>query len=126
MPVKYILPFILSFCCIINCFSQETVEKKNRLTDDVIEKFQVLKANEGIKNGLYQALYKRKIPIAIGNYIKGKKTGIWRFYNPKGNLLQTYNYDKDSLKYEAREDITSSLRYLIDKEISDTDKVTKP
>ncbi|MGZ3764244.1 MAG: hypothetical protein ACXVA2_06250, partial [Mucilaginibacter sp.] len=107
-------------------FGQETVEKKNRLTDDVIEKFHVLKANEGIKSGLYQALYKRKTPIAVGNYTKGKKTGVWRFYNPRGNLFQTYNFDKDSLKYEAREDISSSLRYLIDKEISDTDKVTKP
>jgi hypothetical protein len=126
MSVKKILYAIFIFFCTTKCFGQDTVEKTNRLTDKVVEKFHVLKDNQQIKNGPYQAFYKRKTPIAIGHYTKGKKTGLWYFYNINSALLQVYNYDKDSLRYEAREDTTSNFRYLIDKELSYTDKVTKP
>jgi len=126
MYLKKLLPGIFILFFITNCFSQETIERKNRLTDNVIEKFHVVKNNEQIKEGLYQALFKHKIAIASGNYVNGKKTGRWYFYDTKQNVLQIYNYNKDSILYEAREDTTSSIRYLIDKVISDTDKVTKP
>lgn len=124
--MKKILLFILSFFYISNCLAQEIIEKKNHLTNKVIERFHVLKDSEQIKHGLYQALYKRKTAVASGNYIKGKKTGIWYFYDPNGKVLQIYNYTKDSVRYEAREDTASDLRYLIDKIIGDTDRVTKP
>lgn len=127
MPLKKILIFLFSFFCLINCNAQEIIEKKNSITDHIIEKFQVLKDNEQVKDGPYQALYRHKTPIALGIFSKGKKTGLWRFYNPSGKLMQIYNYDKDSLKYEAKEYASQSgFWYLIDKEITDTDKVTKP
>jgi hypothetical protein len=127
MPLKKILLFIISFFCLINCFAQETIERKNRLNDNVIEKFDALKDNEEIRNGSYQALYKRKTPVAMGNYLKGKKIGLWRFYDPKGKLMQIYDYDKKLLKYEAPEYTNSSdFWYIVDKEVSDTDKITKP
>ncbi|WP_426668111.1 hypothetical protein ACPPVU_18600 [Mucilaginibacter sp. McL0603] len=127
MPFKKILLFILSIFFIVNCFAQETIEKKNRLNDNVTEQFTVLKSNELIKNGPYEAFYKRKMPIAMGNYTQNKKTGLWRFYNPQGKLMQMYNYDRDSLKYEAPEYKNSSdFWYFIDKDVADTDKVTKP
>jgi antitoxin component YwqK of YwqJK toxin-antitoxin module len=63
----------------------------------------------------------------MGNYTQGKRTGQWRFYNDKGHLMQIYNYDTDSLKFEAREYAnTSDIGYAIDRVISDTDKATKP
>ncbi len=41
--------------------------------------------------------------------------------------MQIYNYDNDSLKYEAREYTNASdFWYAIDKVITDSDKVTKP
>lgn len=127
MPYKKILLFILSLFYLGDSFAQETIEKKNRLTDNVTETFQVLKDNEQVKNGTYQAFYRRKTPVAMGIYTKGKKTGQWRFYDPKGRLMQIYNYDQDSLKYEATEyRAASDFVYLIDKPIADTDKVTKP
>ena len=127
MPLKKITTFIFCFFCLINCFAQETIEKKNRLNDNVTETFQVLKDNESVKNGPYEAVYKRRTPIAIGNYTKGKKTGLWRFYNSQNKLMQIYNYDNDSLKYEAREYANASdFWYAIDKVITDSDKVTKP
>ena len=63
----------------------------------------------------------------MGNYTQNKKTGQWRFYDTKGKLMEIYNYGNDSLKYEAKEYTNSSdLFYAIDREITDTDKVTKP
>jgi hypothetical protein len=125
--VRKILFFIFTFFCIANCLAQETIEKKNRLSDNVTEQFTVVKTDEQLKDGPYQAVYKRKTPIAMGNYTKGKKTGLWRFYDSKSKLMQIYNYDKDSLKYEAHEYANASdFWYAIDKEIADTDKVTKP
>lgn len=127
MPLKKILLFILSIFFIADCFAQEIIEKKNRLTDNVTEQFSVLKSNELLKNGAYAAFYKRKTPIAMGNYTQNKRTGLWRFYSPKGKLMQIYNYDSDSLKYEAPEfKNASEFFYFIDKEITDTDRVTKP
>jgi hypothetical protein len=127
MPLKKIPIFIFCFFYFISCFAQETIEKKNRLNNNITEIFQVLKDNEAIKNGPYEAFYKRQTPIAMGNYTKGKKTGQWRFYNSKSKLMQIYNYDSDSLRYEAREFTnTSDFGYAVDKVISDTDKITKP
>src|ERR1700753_1220612 len=99
MPFKKIYLFICCFFYLTNCFAQETIEKKNRLTANVTETYQVLKNNESVKNGPYQAIYKRKTPVAMGVFTNGKKTGQWRFYDPQGKLMQIYNYTSDSLKY---------------------------
>jgi len=121
----------LLFACFLflmtDCFSQEIVEKKNKLNDVVIEKFHVLKDKPEVRNGPYEALYRRRVPVAQGSYTNNVKTGTWRFYDPKGKLMQVYNYDTKTISYEAKEFMQSSdIYYGIDKEISDTDKVTKP
>ncbi|HTE02231.1 MAG TPA: hypothetical protein VK668_23240 [Mucilaginibacter sp.] len=122
---KILLSF-LAFFFIADGFAQELVEKKGKIINNVTEVYHVLKNNEQIRQGLYQALYKRKTAVASGSYTGGKKTGNWYFYTNDGKIAQTYNYDKDSIKYEAREDTTSPIRYLIDKEITSKDRVTKP
>jgi antitoxin component YwqK of YwqJK toxin-antitoxin module len=125
--LKKLLLFVCVFFRLIDCFSQETIEKKNKLNDNIIEKFQVLKDHQDIRNGAYQALYRRRVPVAQGNYTNNKKTGAWRFYDPKGKLMQVYDYDTRTIKYEAKEYAQATdLSYGIDKEISDTDKITKP
>jgi hypothetical protein len=125
MLLKKIIPVILILYT-TNCFAQETVEKRNSLTNKVTEKFFVLKDNETIKHGIYEALYRKRAVIANGNYTMGKKMGRWLFYNPNGVILQVYDYDNNRLKYEAREDTTSDMRYLLDETLSDTDHVSKP
>jgi antitoxin component YwqK of YwqJK toxin-antitoxin module len=110
-----------------DCFSQETAEKKNWLNDNVIEKFQVLKNKPEVRNGAYEALYRRRVPVAQGTYTNNKKTGMWRFYDPKGKLMQVFDYDSRTIRYEAKEYTQSSdFYYAVDKEIADTDKITKP
>jgi hypothetical protein len=40
--------------------------------------------------------------------------------------MQTYDYSTGRLFYEAPEDSTSHMRYLVDKVLKEGDKVTKP
>ena len=86
----------------------------------------MLKSDKQTRQGLYQALYNRKTAIAHGYYEKEKKTGIWHFYNKKGVLIENYNYDTNTLLYEAPEDSTSNIFYVIDNKLNDTDIITKP
>jgi len=108
------------------CFGQETIQKKNRLTDSVTEVFQVLKSDKYTRQGLYQALFKKKIAVAHGAYNNNKRVGLWHFYDPKGTVIESYNYDNGKLYFEAPEDTTSNLRYFVDKQLDSTTKVTKP
>jgi hypothetical protein len=110
------------------CFAQETVKKKNKLTSSVTEIFQVLKTNDSIKSGLYQAVYKSKIALASGLYTQNKKTGVWHFYDTQGNLIENFNYDTHSLAYEQPMDSLTNreIIYAFDNKFADTDHVTRP
>src|SRR5689334_18156057 len=103
MPYKFILFSFFILFCATDCFPQNNPEKKGRINDNVTEIYHVLPENSNIKDGLYQAFYQKTHPLAEGNYEKGKRTGIWHFYNQRGAALQTYNFDKDSLEFEAFE-----------------------
>jgi hypothetical protein len=129
MPYKSLFIVIFLLFSIADCFSQANqvnIEKKNQLADRVIERFFVSPSAPNIKDGPYKAFYRRRTVIADGNYTKGQRTGIWHFYDIRGELIQTYNFDKDSLEFEGREKAGSDFHYLIDEEISDTDRITKP
>jgi hypothetical protein len=121
--------FLLFFTAIIittNCFAQETVEKKTKLTDNVSLVYNVLASNQYTKQGLYQALFKKKTVVATGMFENDKKAGVWRFFDQKGQAMQIYDYTKKQLLFEAREDTSSSLRYFVDKQLDSTSKATKP
>jgi hypothetical protein len=126
IPYKRLFPVVFIVFCAINCFSQENIEKKNKLTDWVTEIFHVSPTDQQTKDGIYQAFYRRKTLVADGKYNKGKRMGTWHFYGSKGALLQTYNFDNDSLEYEAREKQPSDFHYLVDNVLTDSDRVTKP
>ncbi|WP_374950903.1 hypothetical protein [Mucilaginibacter sp.] len=110
----------------INTFAQETVKVKNKLSQNVTEVFTVPANNKLIRQGLYQALFKKKTVVATGLFENDKKTGLWRFYDQKGQAMQIYDYTKKQLLFEAREDTTSNLRYFLDKQLDTTMNVTKP
>jgi hypothetical protein len=125
--VKRILLLIITLFCIGQCLAQDVVERKNKLTELVNEKFQtVIQTHKQIKQGVYHAFYNKKTVIASGTYTDDKKTGMWHFYDQRGRLLQNFNYDTNRLQYEAPEDSTSNIMYRVDEFIRDTDRVTKP
>jgi hypothetical protein len=108
------------------CNAQGTIQVKRKITNNVTEVFTVLKNDINYRQGLYQALYKKKTPVASGMYDKDKKVSLWKFTDPKGVILQTYDYTRDKVFYEAPEDTTSRLRYFVDKDLKPGDVVTKP
>lgn len=128
MLSKKIILFTILLLYLCNGYAQDTVRKKNRLTESVVERFFVLKSDKETKNGLYQAIYKRNIPLASGMYTNNKKTGIWHFFDLSGTLIENFDYSRNRLLYEKPDDIISEtqIQYSFDDSIANTDKVTKP
>ncbi|RYU86513.1 hypothetical protein EWM62_17820 [Mucilaginibacter terrigena] len=125
MLKRYLLLFTALFFVNI-CFAQDTIQIKRKLSGHVTEIFKVLKSDVNTRQGSFRAVYKNKIPVPSGMYVNDKKVGLWRFTDPNGVILQTYDYTYKRLFYEAPEDTTSHFRYLVDKELKEGDKVTKP
>jgi hypothetical protein len=124
--LKSITLFIITLFYLSNGFAQETVVRSHRLTDSITEKISVLKSDKSTRQGLYQALFRKKVAIASGQFDHDVKIGVWHFYDTKGQLIQNFDYTKKELSYEAVEDTTSNLRYFVDKLLTDTDHTTKP
>lgn len=107
--------------------AQETIVVTDKIGRDMSAKYHVLKSNPAVKQGLYQALYKKKTVVALGNYEQDKQTGIWHFYDPAGKIVQRYNYSTQKLTYLAPDDTASyTIQYAFDNKLTDTDHITKP
>ncbi len=124
--MRSILIFITAIFFLNIGFSQDTVERKNRLTDSVIERFYVLKANPAIKQGPYQAIFRRKSFVALGKYQNNKKTGVWQFFNTSGKLVEKYNYNSKRITLEVPLSEDDDLNFLFDAPLDTTDKLTRP
>jgi hypothetical protein len=124
--VKNIFLFIISLFYLNNCIAQDTVERRNRLSDSVIEKFFVLKSDQKVKQGPYKAFFRRKTLIASGNYSKNVKTGIWHFYTTKGRIIEKYNFDTNAYLFEGPLDDNDDLSFIFDTDIIKTDRLTRP
>lgn len=121
--------FILTilFFAIQTCFGQTEVIRKNKITKSVTETYNtIITSDRQVKQGPYRALYNKKVVLAQGKYADDKRVGIWRFFNTNQKILQIYNYDNGTLQYEAPEGTTSNFRYIIDADITDSSRVTKP
>src|ERR1700709_872421 len=124
--MKKIFLLLIPVFCITACFAQDTVEQKNRPYDRITERFYVLKSDQKTKQGPYKAFLRRKILIAMGNYNRDKKVGIWTFYESDGRLVERFNYNTNMLLNEAPLDSVSNINYVFDAQISKGDKVTRP
>lgn len=124
---KIILPVIFLFY-VSNCFAQDTVVKKDWMTQSVMEIYHVLKPGKKIKQGLYQALFNGTVPLASGRYLADKKIGIWHFYDTRGQIIENFNYDNQTLLYEEPADSITARQivYAFDDSLKRTDMVTKP
>jgi hypothetical protein len=124
--LKSIFLFIIPLFFIARSVAQDTVEQKKRLTDSVIERFYVLKSDRETKQGPYKALFLGKTVIAAGNFTKGKKTGTWNFYNTRGVLVQTFNYDNNKLSYIGPFEAGGDVGFLFDEKMKKNDTATRP
>ena len=124
--MRYCFLFIAALFYTSICFSQQVVERKNKLTSSVTERYHaIIEAKKEVKQGLYQAVLS-KSAVASGAYTNDKRTGTWHFFDTKGNVIEHYNYDTNTLIYEAPEDSTSNFRYFVDKKLNPGDRVNKP
>lgn len=123
--MKNILLVITLFFTTVAC-AQETIERTHKINSHITEKLRVLKSDKSTRQGLYQAVYDKTYAIASGQFDKDVKVGVWHFYQPNGHLLQNYNYTTKEVLYDAPEDTTSNLRYFVDKQLTDSDKTSKP
>ena len=101
------------------------MERSRKLTPEVTEKYQVLKSDYSVMQGTYAA-YLKKALVAAGNYNKNIKTGTWTFFDAKGKVVQRYNYDKNTLIYEAPHDSTLRVRYVVDDSLKNNPLFTRP
>ena len=125
--MKTALPFLLILISISNGFAQDIIKRTRKITPDVTEKYiAVIGTDREIKQGLYQAFYNKKFPIASDKYIDDKRTGTWQFFDKRGQPIQRYNYDTNTLQLETREDENSNMSYDFDAVVKDTDRLTKP
>jgi hypothetical protein len=86
----------------------------------------VLKSDPEIKQGPYNAFFRRKTLIVSGHYKNNIKTGSWFFYNPAGKLIEKYNYDKHAFIYEGPLYEAQYLSYLFDDTLRMGDRVMRP
>jgi len=126
--VKKVILLIAIHFFVSRAVAQDSVTRKNRLTESVVEQFLVLKSNKEIKQGLYQAIYRRRVALASGNYADNKRVGAWHFYDKYGRLVQNFNYERNSITWERPDDSLTAMHilYSFDDKLTDTDRVTKP
>jgi hypothetical protein len=124
--VKNAFLIIITLLYTGHSFAQDTIEKKNWISNSVIERFFVLKSDEKTKQGPYKAFYKRRTLVALGNYRGDKKTGVWQFFSPEGRLIERFNYDTNSFTFEAPVDTADDVVYMVDDTIRKNDIVTRP
>ena len=127
--MKRILFFAMLFIA-GNCFAQKVLNRTRRITPNVTEKYSyTIGTDQEIKQGLYQAFYDKKNALASGKYVDDKRVGVWHFFDRKGELIQNYNYDTNTLLYEIPDGEaanSTSIQYVFDAGIKDSDKLTKP
>lgn len=111
----------------LNGYGQETIIQQAKYAPGITETYHVLKTNPGIKNGIYQALYNKKIAIATGMYTNNIKTGMWHFYNTQGKVVQHYNFDKKQALLLVRDELPpNQIQYEFLPKPNDTDTLTLP
>ncbi len=90
MPIKNLIFICLFTVLFSSCVSTTLVQKSNP-SNQVIEKYSVLKNDNSTKSGKYEQYYKSKI-ITEGFYLNNQKHGTWKYHDISGNLYITGNY----------------------------------
>jgi len=136
MKKPYLLLHFLVFAA--NCVAQETKTISIDKPPFYLEKVEVLKSDQNIRQGTYllttkyngatvtTGFYKNnkkdsvwceygnnKIKIAEGSYKNDEKVGEWIAYNDKGSILSKYDYAQHQLTYYKKPKTDSTATYLV-------------
>jgi len=124
--VRYSLCIFFGFFNVIRCAGQDTLARRERLSDTVVAHYHVLSTPENEKVGPYFVFLHRRTLLVRGNYKNGKKSGVWQFFDIKGVLNEKYNYDKKIFTYEAPLYSSPDFSFLFDDSLKKGDRLTRP
>jgi len=105
-------------------YSQSVKKIKNQLGNNSIETYYVLKSDKSIKHGTYKLVtnkvvlekgeftnnlksgkweifHKNKTKSAEGVFENGKRIKVWKFYNNRNELIQTFDFENNILTNEG-------------------------
>ena len=123
--MKILLIPVLFILMHTSLYAQETIPVDQKITNKLSAVYFILKSDHNIKHGLYQVRHSKSMALVSGMYTNNQKTGTWHYFDYKGNLVQNFNFDTKQLTYLAPDQITS-VKYYFDKDLKDSDKITKP
>jgi hypothetical protein len=110
----------------MSCAGQDTLARKEHLSDSVIAHYYVLGASPNVKVGMYEVFLKHRTLLVRGRYNNGKKSGVWQFFDIKGGLNEKYNYDRKQFTYEAPLYSSPDFSFLFDDSVKVGDRLTRP
>lgn len=135
---KPILTTCLALLCCACSFGQAT-RTMSKDSSGITEKLTVLKADNKTREGKYTAYdrssgkiittgfyknnqkdstwreySKRERVVAEGKYLKGQRSGLWKFYDDEWHLTDSYDYSRHQIAYHkfTRADSTHTYKTL--------------
>jgi hypothetical protein len=85
---------IIMFLFVQWTFGQNTNKKRKDFTDHFSEIYHVLKNEKSVKDGPYELSYKGH-PIIQGQFQHSEPTGMWRYFNSRGELEYEYDFSSN-------------------------------
>ncbi len=97
--MRNILWFLFT-CILLPGHAQDLQKQTQQLTSPYSnEVFSVLKSDNIIKSGNYEKYFQSGTLAEKGQYEANRKTGVWDYYNSKGELEQQYNWTSGKLEF---------------------------
>jgi hypothetical protein len=109
------LALLFLFFVPASAFSQEVIIKKNALSRNIAEEYEVLKTDRKVRNGACK-IYHGTTLVGTGKYAAGKRVGRWLFYD-QDSIQQVYNYDTRKLQFNRP---PAGVSFEFDKKPGDT------
>ena len=107
--------------------SQDHQTNKKTLSRHLREVYDVLKTNWKIRDGSYTVINDKSQPVVKGEYTNGRKTGIWNYYDNAGNMVQQYDFDRDTLLFQAKDSLSVVHDdFQIPQGVDDAEKLQRP
>lgn len=93
-------------------FAQDT--RTTRMSESLTEVYSYLPGDKKMKEGICKVLDENNNVLAMGYYRQNRKAGVWNYYNPKGIVVQQYDYAKNALLSNNNYDGGSIVHYNYD------------
>ena len=101
---------ILLFCIPLTLYAQKT---KKITKNETRETFYVLKSDKKTRHGEYQKFTYGNGLLIKGNYEYGVRSGIWEFFDFRGQPTSKYDYTKNELVFHRPSEGEKNRKYRI-------------